>query len=113
MITPLPQRVPENVQGDFYVEAGKCLRCCMPHGEAPGLMNDASVAFRECYFRRQPETVEEVEQAIRAVWVSEVGCLRYGGRDAGIIRRLGELGVGHTCDHAAVAPPKRRWWVLW
>ena len=75
------QRVPENAPGDFYVEADTCLRCCLPHGEAPELMNDSSVDFRECYFRRQPQTPEEVERAIQAISVSELDGIRYGGDD--------------------------------
>jgi hypothetical protein len=98
MSLSLPQRVPENAPGDFYVVADTCLSCCAPHEEAPELMNDSTVEFRECYFRRQPQTSEEVERAIRAIWVSELSCLRYAGSDQAIIRRLHELGCGHCCD---------------
>ena len=58
MATQLPQRVPENAPGDFYVERDVCTRCCIPHGEAPELLNDPKVDFRECYFRRQPQQDE-------------------------------------------------------
>src|SRR5258706_7569875 len=75
----LKQRVPENAPGDFYVAAGTCLQCCLPHAEAPELMNDCKIFFRECYFTRQPQTPEEVEHAIQAIWVSELDCIRYGG----------------------------------
>src|SRR4051812_19830613 len=101
MDTPQRKRVPANAPGDFYVEAGMCMRCCLPHHEAPELMNDPSVEFWECYFRRQPETAEEVEHAVQALYVSELACLRYGGKDEKIIRRLHVLGVGHVCDHEA------------
>ena len=43
MTTPSPQRVPENVPGDFYVVRGACTRCCLPHSEAPELLNDPNV----------------------------------------------------------------------
>ena len=33
------QRVPENVPGDFYVAKNLCLQCCLPHTEAPDLLN--------------------------------------------------------------------------
>lgn len=98
MQKPFPKRVPENAPGDFYVEADQCMHCCLPHGEAPELMNDPSVYFRECYFRRQPKTAEEVERAIQAIWVSELDCLRYGGTDPKIIQRLHQLGKGGCCD---------------
>ena len=89
------QRVPENAPGDFYVEEGFCMRCCLVHSEAPELLNNPKLAFRQCYFRRQPETPQEIEHAIRAIEISETGALRYGGTDQDIIRRLGRA----CCDH--------------
>jgi len=94
-----PARVPENVPGDFYVEANVCLQCCLAHAEAPDLMNDAEVDFEECYFRRQPNTEAEVQRAINAIWVSELSALRYGGTDQAILLRLHEIGHGHCCDN--------------
>ena len=96
-ITPR-KRVPENAPGDFYVEANMCMRCCLPHYEALELMNDPLVDFRECYFRRQPETAEELEHAIQALWVSELACLRYGGKDQSVLVRLHVRGLEHACD---------------
>jgi hypothetical protein len=95
-----PRRVPENSAGDFYVVAGFCMRCCLPHGEAPNLMNDPDAEFKSCFFRRQPETPDEVEQAISAMHVSEVAALRYGGTDDRIITRLCSKGMSHLCDKA-------------
>jgi hypothetical protein len=68
-------------------------------------MNDLEQPFRECYFRRQPQTPEEIEQAIRAISISEVQALRYGGVDQAIIRRLHELGSADCCDHPLLGPP--------
>jgi len=99
MAVPLRQRVPENAPGDFYVEAGVCLQCYLPHEAAPELMNDCKTYFRECYFRRQPQTPAEVEHAIQAIAFSELDCIRYGGSDQSVIRRLYELGRGDACDH--------------
>src|SRR5687767_6753715 len=65
MATPLPQRVPENSPGDFYVERDVCLRCCLPHGEAPELLDDPEEGAPSCYFRRQPENEVEIEHALR------------------------------------------------
>src|SRR5438874_7897317 len=99
MTVPLPQRVPENVPGDFYVEAGLCTRCCLVHGEARELLNDPNKPFEECFFRRQPKTPEEVEAAIIAISVSEMGALRYGGTDPEIIAKLRARRCAHACDH--------------
>lgn len=99
MPVPLPQRVPENVPGDFYVETGYCTSCCLVHGEAPELLNDPEQPFRECYFRRQPQTQEEIDRAIDAICVSEMDALRYGGTDPAIIAKLRERGAADQCDH--------------
>lgn len=113
MATSPAQRVPDNSPGDFYVERGVCLRCCLPHREAPELLNDPNVPFGECYFRRQPQNDAEVEQACQAVRVSCVGGPRYGGNDPKVLARLHELGADRQCDHFAEAEParsKRFWW---
>lgn len=98
MSIPLPQRVPQNAPGDFYVQSGLCTRCCLPHGEAPELLNDEKQDFRECFFRRQPQTPEEVDSAIRALWVSEMCALRYAGTNPEVIAQLRARGCGHLCD---------------
>lgn len=99
MDVPLPQRVPDNAPGDFYVEAGLCTRCCLVHGEAPDLLNDRDQPFEECFFRRQPRTPAEIDQAIGAISVSEMGALRYGGNDANIIAKLRARRCARACDH--------------
>lgn len=95
----LPQRVPQNVAGDFYVEANLCTRCCLVHGEAPELLNDPEQPFEECFFRRQPETSEEIDRAIDAVYVSEMCALRYGGTDPDILARFRARNAAAYCDH--------------
>jgi hypothetical protein len=99
MSTPLPQRVPENAPGDFYVQADCCTSCCLVHEDAPDLLNDPAEPFRECYFRRQPQTPEEIDRAINAICVSEMAALRYGGTDPVIIAKMRERGVADQCDH--------------
>jgi hypothetical protein len=106
MALSLPQRVRENAPGDFYVEAGCCMSCCLVHGEAPELLNDPGEPFRECYFRRQPRTAEEVERAIDAICLSEMAALRYGGTDPEIIDKLRRRGMAEQCDHT---PEGRAW----
>jgi hypothetical protein len=89
-----------NVAGPFYVVDGCCTACDVPFEEAPGLFayDDKS----HCYVKRQPGTKQEVNQMLRAVGASEVECIRYGGKDHEIIRRLAELGQPYLCD---IAPP--------
>jgi hypothetical protein len=101
MDVPLPQRVAENAPGDFYVEAGSCTRCCLVHGEAPDLLNDPQQPFQECYFRRQPQTPAEIDQAISAISVSEMSALRYGGSDPTIIEKLRAAKCGRQCDQTS------------
>ena len=81
--------------GPFYVEARACIGCGAPEHEAPGLITSDDDG---CYFRKQPETAAEVDEAIRAVWVSCVGVYRYDGTDPAILVRLAELGEATKCD---------------
>lgn len=98
MTHPKPEPMPLNSDGDFYVEHGTCLWCMAPESQAPELMG-----FKEpdgCYFRRQPQSPEEVDHAIKAIHYSCVQALHYAGKDPEIIRRLRECGCGHLCDKA-------------
>ncbi|MBB2145393.1 hypothetical protein GM921_07855 [Pedobacter sp. LMG 31464] len=85
-----------NVQGDFYVEKDSCTLCGAPEVEAMGLMAHSAGG---CYFIRQPETEEEIEQAINAIAVSCVSAVRYGGTDQKIIKRLYALKLESECDY--------------
>ncbi len=84
------ERHPKNAPGPFYVVKGECLHCCLAPHEAPELMASPVDTNEDCYFKRQPETPEEVEHAINAVMITEMDCIRYGGDDPAIIQRLGE-----------------------
>jgi hypothetical protein len=87
---------PLNAEGDFYVVKDTCLTCMAPHHEAPELMGlDEATG---CYFRRQPQTPEEVGHAIEAVWVSCVEALRYAGNDPEILERLRAKGCKSQSD---------------
>jgi hypothetical protein len=90
---------PLNAPGDFYVEAGLCLACTAPEHEAPSLMGHEEGDYH-CYFKRQPQTPQETEMAIRAVIVGCCGAVRYGGRDPKIIEKLIAAG-SDDCDHQA------------
>lgn len=90
-------RDPRNAPGDFYVEDGCCIDCGLAEAEAPALL--ASLKDVEnCYFKKQPTTPEELEQAVQAMRVSDMGCHRYGGKDAAILRRLKAEGLEAQCD---------------
>jgi hypothetical protein len=90
------KRTPLNAKGDFYVEKDTCLICMAPEHEAPGLMGyDEETG---CYFKRQPQTPEEIEHAVEAVWVSCVQALRYAGNDPVILEKLRAKGCKSRCD---------------
>jgi len=76
-----------NVEGDFYVEDGECITCMISVEEAPDLMG-----FDEkeghCYFKKQPATEKEIENAIEEIDVSCCSALRYCGTDPKIIKKL-------------------------
>ena len=94
---------PKNSPGPFYVEKDCCIACEAPYHEAPDLMAHDEDGGH-CFFRRQPETPEEVELAIRACCVSCVWAVRYSGDDPEILRRFRELGCIDLCD---VLAPQR------
>lgn len=94
------ERNPKNVPGPFYVEGQHCICCGAPEAEAPDLIGyDDDTG---CYFRRQPETPEEVDQAIAAIAASCVAVHRYGGDDYEIRRRLAVIGQADMCDRPLV-----------
>ena len=90
------ERTPLNAEGGFYVEKDTCLNCMAPEHVAPGLMGHDEETG--CYFKRQPETPEEVEQATEAVRVSCVEALRYAGNDPMILERLQAKSCKSLCD---------------
>jgi hypothetical protein len=88
---------PKNAPGPFYIVNGCCMTCMAPHVGAPNLMGFDDVEGH-CFVRQQPKTDDEIYRAIRAVGSSEVQCLRYGGNDPDILRRLIEFGESEACD---------------
>ena len=75
-----------NALGNFYVERDMCIICCAPEHAAPELMGffddpDGSNARSHCCFKRQPQTVEELQHALEAIHVSCCRAVRYGGSD--------------------------------
>jgi hypothetical protein len=94
-----------NAPGDFYVERDMCIICCAPEHAAPELMGffddpDGSNARSHCYFKRQPQTAEELQHAIEAIHVSCCRAVRYGGFDPAVISELSRRGDSDACDQA-------------
>ena len=88
---------PKNVEGDFYVEDGCCTACMAPESYAPNLMGfDESNSH--CFVAKQPTNQSELYQAIKITWAAELQCIRYGGQNPQILRRLAEAGVADSCD---------------
>jgi hypothetical protein len=92
-----PKPFPKNVEGDFYVEDGCCTRCGVPELYAPDIIGfDESDAH--CFIAKQPTDDNELYQAIKATWASELECIRYSGKNPQILRRLAEAGAADCCD---------------
>jgi hypothetical protein len=99
--SPKHKRYHLNVLGPYYVEDGCCTSCGVPHSIAPTLFSE--VVEDHCYVRRQPNTAAEIDSMLRVIATQELGCIRYGGSDPDILRRLVEGGEGDQCD----LPPPR------
>jgi len=72
------------------------MACGAPESEAGDLMSHDDSG--QCFFTRQPSTSNEVDAAIRAVWSSCCGAVRYGGTDSTILTRFANLGELLRCD---------------
>jgi ferredoxin len=119
-------RLDRNAPGDWYT-TGECMACGAPEVEAPDLFALLTDDNDETYFVRQPITERDADRACRAAKACCVTAIRYGGRDPGIIRRLGNS--GEYCDYVIdsrgnlhVSPPwhppsspapRRPWWRFW
>lgn len=84
-----PERHPLNAAGDFFVGYDLCLACDAPRSEAPDLIDYDSDGH--CYFKRQPQTPNEVDQAISAVRVSCIEAVLYDGNDPEILAKLHQM----------------------
>jgi hypothetical protein len=88
---------PKNAAGPFYVVNGCCTACGVPTSIAPELFEFDSADH--CYVKRQPASDIEMEKALRVLRTQELDCIRYRGTDERTLRRLGEAGHAHQCDH--------------
>ncbi|MCJ8314002.1 MAG: ferredoxin [Pseudomonadales bacterium] len=79
----------ENVDGPFYtIDIGSDCGCLLPEAEAPTLLKTTNDPRDQTYFYRQPETKEEIENAIEAINICPIHDIRYGGRDPEIIKLI-------------------------
>jgi|SRR5882724_11315489 len=85
-------RYPKNAPGPFFVTNGECISCLAPENQAPDLMG-FDKKEQHCYFKKQPSTPEELDRALKAVFVSCCDAVHYGGDDPAVKERLGTLGV--------------------
>lgn len=81
---------PDRTREPFYVEPDCCLLCGVPESIAPELFETGE---KHCTVKRQPVISAEVDKTIRAMWSSEVDCIRYSGTDEMVLRRLGQAGM--------------------
>ncbi len=105
-----PDRYPENSQGDFYVENQVCISCGALEDVAPDLIEHSKLEYGHCYFKKQPQTQDEIDRAIDAMAVSCISGLRYGGRDEKILKRLYEIGEAEQCDYKPIGSYKMLVW---
>ena len=97
--TKIMNRHKLNVPGDFYVQDGECMSCMLPEEMAPELMG----YFEEgnaghCYFRKQPESQIEIDNAVLAIDVSCCGAVRYCGKNKDILKTLKRLNLKGQID---------------
>jgi len=88
-------RQPQSAPGDFYVDSNCCTSCGVPQVVAPDLVGWIDEQMSQCYWKKQPETEQELEQAFAVFDAQELGCHRYAGSDPKIQARIGT----ENCDH--------------
>ena len=89
-----------NSPGDFYVVDQACAACGMPQVSGPSVMssNEEMVTSNHCFFKKQPETLQELQEAISAVCTSCFGSIRYAGVDKEILEEIVKRGYVRACD---------------
>lgn len=80
---------PQSAPGDFYVVNHECTSCGAPHVVAPDLIGWNNAEMGHCIWKKQPETPEELDQAVAAFDACCLGCYRYAGEEPEIAARIG------------------------
>lgn len=91
---------------DFYVMSDDCIVCGVPQAEAPDLIDHSKLVQGVCYFKKQPETPEEIKRAINAMSVSCISALRYRGTNEAILKQLYEVDLAKQCDNKPIGDYK-------
>jgi hypothetical protein len=91
---------PKSAAGDFYVLSDCCVTCGVPQVAAPDLVEWTNDPYPVCYWKKQPGTAQEIEQAITVFDAQEFNCHRYRGRDPEIQKRIGV----ENCDFPVIQP---------
>ena len=86
---------PSSAPGDFYVTNGCCTMCGVPEKVAPDLIGGSAHEGEHCYWKKQPETPDEIDRAIEVLARQELGCHRYAGLDPKILNRI----APEDCDY--------------
>jgi hypothetical protein len=103
-MTRLYSAHPANCEGPFYVVSGECMGCGAPESEAAGMISHDDTGH--CFFMSQPRTADQTDSAIRALWSSCCGAVRYAGNDRAILSRIAQLGVASSSDkELSPSPP--------
>jgi ferredoxin len=91
----MPKPHAKNAAGPFYVDEEMCVACGCCEDAAPQLF-----AFEElcAYVARQPANPNELEQMLEASGSCMTSCIRYGGSDPDVLRRLAENELASACD---------------
>jgi hypothetical protein len=92
---------PSSAPGDFYVTNGCCTMCGVSEKVAPDLIGGSAQEGKHCYWKKQPETPDEIDRAIEVLASQELGCHRYAGVDPKILSRI----ASEDCD--CLVPPLR------
>ena len=94
---------PQNAPGPFYVECDMCIVCRAPEAVAPDLVGfyeaaPGSNSHSHCYFKKQPQTKEELNRAVNAVKACCVGSYYYAGSDPEVKKMLTHAGCAYAID---------------
>lgn len=82
----LKKKVSENVEGEFFVDS-TCIDCDTCRQLAPTLFEDAG---NNSFVKRQPETAEETEEALRALLACPTGSIGtlHANRSSGVMEQF-------------------------